>query len=261
MYKFKLFKPLSASSIIWALLVTAAVLLVASGVSAQEETSTPPAPAETARTVPAVAPVSIPPAPAAINMTTEASSTPLSMPAAPAEDTPSERAATLEDRLADIQERRAALEAKRTALQSASSSRRALLPETTQQRALNGMAKVASVLSTSINKSRDFTDRLRARADALAADGLVMSNALALMDQAEAHLDLAEQAWRDLDVNAKYAITSDSPRTDWQDVREQFGAVRQAIREAHSLLRAAAAEIRRSSAAPTLPVEINPDQQ
>ena len=257
MYKFKLSKPLSASSLVWALLVTAVVLLIASGANAQEEMAT--------SSIPAVPPIEeMPPIPDARNMTATATATlttttSLPMPPVPAVDTRSQRAAALEERLSDIQERRAAIEAKRTALQSASSTRRALLPEAAKQRALNGMARVGSVLSTSISKSRDFATRLEARADELGAN-----NAATLIDQAKAQLDLAEQALRDLDVNAEYALTSAQPRTDWQDVREQFGVVRQALREAHLLLRSAASEMRGSIAAEALPVQpatsVNPEQ-
>lgn len=292
MYKFKLLKPLSASSIIWALLVTAAVLLIASGASAQVNSTslpTPPIPVIPANTNTPPPNPPVPPIPDAANTSSNqipapptppvsdpanvtTSSTPAPLTSSPISNTTNatalpgpdnaviqtssmvdpliNRTAELEERLSTIEERRLAIEAKREALQSASSTRQALLSETAQQRALDGMARIGSVLSASINKSQDLIARLRGQAEELTANGLPAVNVIATINQAEDRIKLAEQALRNMDINAKYAVTSDQPRADWTEVREQFDTVRQAIREAHLLLTSAIFEIRGLSAAP-----------
>lgn len=305
MYKFKLLKPLSASSLIWALLVTAAVLLIATGANAQvgggtsastepdRSTTVPtppipqipdnadlptnPPPTPTEPPVPDAVNVSdrtVPPPPTPQNLDT--ANTPTSdiaptdpsltvVPTAPVADLRANRSAEVEARLSAIEERRAAIEAKRQALQSASSTRQSLLPGATQQRALDGMARVSSTLSASINRSKDLIVRLRARITELSAAGFPTDNVMSTISQAEGLLEVADQALRDMDINARYAVTSDQPRADWVDVREQFQTVRQSIKDAHQLLLSAVFETRGLTVLPDpspLPSEpTNPDQQ
>lgn len=254
---YKLLKPLSVSSLIWALLVTAIVLFVAAGANAQAPDEMTASDSEgSANSLPS----QMPPIPA-VRTQVEAR-TPATEPLPPRDTVASSttnntapnargeagqtgmRTEAINQRLADIETRRAAIEEKRQSLQNASTTRQARLSEATQERALNGMTRVNSVLITAINKTRDFADRLISRAEDLEARGLDTKAAVDFINQADQQLNLAEQALRDIDINAEYALTSDQPRTDWQDVREQFGSVRTALKSAHELLRSATSELK-----------------
>lgn len=243
---YKLLKPFSVSSVLWAALVTALVLLIAASANAQ--TAENEVTTDRTEQRPPLPPVPLPNNASiergAIRDNVASSSARVSEVRDRMTEMSEERKAIFEERAALIEARKASLEEKRQMLENASSSRRARLSEEAQSRAQNGMARVSSVLSSAISKSRDFADRLSSKAESLEARGLDMESAKAMISDANEYLDQAEEALQGIDINTEYAVTSDRPIEYWQDVREQFAIVRGLIKQAHESLRGAVGEIK-----------------
>lgn len=243
---YKLLKPFSISSVLWAAAVTALVLLIAASANAQTTRNEPVR--DNAEQKPPQQPEPLPnnaPSDRGAIRDNIASTSPRMMEVKDRMvEASEERKAMFEEKKALIDARKASLEEKRQMLENASSSRKARLSEAVQIKAQNGMARVAGVLSSAISKSRDFADRLLAKAESLEARGLDMSNAKTIIDTADRYLDQAKEALQGIDINTEYAITSDRPIEHWQDVREQFAIVRGLLKSAHENLRAAASEMK-----------------
>lgn len=233
-------KPISLSSTVWALIVTALVLLIAA--SAHAQTPAPmndPMPMPNA-TADAAGSSTIP------NPPIPATST------APAENGPATNVTAngvADTYQAAIAARRAALETKRVMLESASSTRRAVLTAATQTAIQNGVAAITVTLNQAVGRLREALEHLQSKTGELSAgqNSPAISSSL---QSASSYLALAEEALGDADLNARYAATSDQPMIDWMDVRQQLTDVRALIQESQRSLRAAADGL---AAALTLP--------
>lgn len=256
--------PISVSSTVWALLVTAIVLLVAASASAQTEDtiSIDPVSDNGVNQVEPVPPSNLPPAPmpdpdpATSTPGDKAVPLPLNTirearPASSNRDSIqafSRSASSTTDRMQAWREavanRKATLEEKRLALQNASSTREARLKERTQANVTIGANRITTVLNSAIAKSNDINARLAVKAEELEARGVDMSAVNTLVAEATELLRLAAAALEGISINTEYAVTSDDPLADWEAVRQQFSEVRDLIKQAHEVMREASAIIK-----------------
>jgi cellobiose-specific phosphotransferase system component IIA len=246
------------SSTVSALIVTAIVLLIAATVNAQTNT----AEGDTINRVQEVAPLpEVRAQSAADNAGSSTSSAPNLPPQRP-DIAPGarpmvrmqtatgtvERQAALANiraaRQAAIQDLQTRLAKKRAALENATTSRKALLRATAQGSVINGMSRVAGVLSGAITKIESATARLRVKAEEIAGRGVDVSSVLSKLDEADEYLRLAEEALEGIDVNARYAATGETPAGDWAEVRQQFAEVRDLIRQAQVSIKEAMQTLR-----------------
>lgn len=255
--------PISVSSTVWALLVTAVVLLVAASASAQTDDiiSIDPV-SDNLNQVEPVPPSNLPPAPmpdpdlATSTRADREAPLPLNTirearPAGSNRDSIqafSRNASSTTDRMQAWREavanRKATLEEKRLALQNASTTREARLKERTQANVTVGANRITAVLNNAIAKSTDINARLAVKAEELEARGVDMSEVNTLVAEATELLRLAAAALEGITINTEYAVTSDDPLADWESVREQFSEVRDLIKQAHEVMREASSIIK-----------------
>lgn len=254
-------KPLTISSGLWALFVTAVVLLVAASANAQTSddrgntSSSAPTNAEvmpkrdqveSAREV-RPAPATTAPVPGLRPMPANATTT--------RGETMEVRKAELATRAALMQEKRATLEQKtaerktlleqrREAIASSTLARKASLAEQVQDKVRSMSLRVANQLSTAITKLEEVSDRLRTRANDLSSRGVDVTTVISTLDQANASLSAAKRALEGIDVNIEYTVSSERPTEIWTGTRAQFQEVHAMIKEVRELLREALAEMK-----------------
>ena len=256
--------PISVSSTVWALLVTAIVLLVAASASAQTEDTISIDPvSDNLNQVEPVPPSNLPSAPMpdpdpATSTRGNGVVAPLPLntirearPASSNRDSIqafSRSASSTTDRMQTWREavanRKATLEEKRLALQNASTTREARLKERTQANVTIGANRITAVLNNAIVKSNDINARPAVKAEELEARGVDMSAVNTLVAEATELLRLAAAALEGITINTEYAVTSDDPLADWEAVRQQFSEVRDLIKQAHEVMREASAIIK-----------------
>lgn len=146
-------------------------------------------------------------------------------------------------------ERKAAVEAKRAALATTSVDRIARLEAAAQERITERAAHATERLTAVIEKLEGFIERLNERAEMLAAAGADTAEAEETLLSALDILARAENALADIDVEIEFAVTSGTPRTDWAEAREQFIAVRDLVKEAHTLIREAVTALKGAAVA------------
>lgn len=258
MYKQQKF--LNVSSTIWALIVTAIVLLIAASANAQTTDG---------ENVESVQPINdmgdIAPLPER-RPTNDATTTDGSQPqlnSLPVTSelrpfsTSTERSATttannasdptaamIQERRAAIAARQAALQEKRVALQNTTSAREAVLEEALRNRITSGASQLAVVLNRAIVTQKSINVRLQAKAAELQERGHDTTAVLTNLSHADELLTLAEEALAGIETNARYAAGSDTPRDDWTSVREQVAEVRELLREAREMIRNALSMLR-----------------
>ncbi|MCB9818796.1 hypothetical protein H6788_01295 [Candidatus Nomurabacteria bacterium] len=248
--------PISVSSTVWALLVTAVVLLVAASASAQTDDAVADdsVPVSDVNQVDPAPPANIPPArmrdPATTNRVNGVAPLPSN---AMREVRPANSNGTLMDALPTnasttnrihawheaVTSRKARLEEKRIALQNASTTRQARLGDAVRSNVTVGASRITTVLSNAIAKSISINERLASKAGELEARGNDMSAVNTLVSEANELLRLAMEALEGITINTEYAVTSDNPLADWEAVRQQFSEVRDLIKSAHEVMREA----------------------
>jgi hypothetical protein len=245
------------SSTVSALIVTAIVLLIAAAANAQTNTTDN----DTINRVEEVAPLSEVRAQSAAGNGGSSTSSASDLPPQRPHITPGARPVHLRTatgtverqtslaniraaRKASIEDLKTKLAQKRAALENASTSRKALLRATAQTSVINGMSRVADVLSSAITKIQSASNRLRAKAEEIRDRGIDVSSALSKLDDADEYLRLAKEALEGMDTNARFAATGESPVNDWADVRQQFTEVRDLIRQAQASIREAMQTLR-----------------
>lgn len=254
-------RSLNSSSAAWATIATAVVLFIAASANAQDgtnlvpPTAPPPDMATSSSSAQVPPPQELPPEPRT-NMPVVSTSTPPPDETEPANPTfrgnasgtiplsLDSRIDMLAGRQLEIEDRRALIEQKRQTLQTASSTRRGVLSQNLQNLAIGGLNRVSSLLSSAITRMKDGNARLRARADALQSEGKDMNLVLSLLDEVDASLNLANYSLTGIDVNARFAVTSTSPKEDWQSVRAQFAETRALLLEAKETMQEAIAAMK-----------------
>jgi len=256
--------PISVSSTVWALLVTAIVLLIAASASAQTDDiiSIDPVSDNEVNQVEPAMPEVLPPAPmpdpdpATSTPGDKAVPLPLNTirearPASSNRDSIqafSRSASSTTDRMQawreSVANRKAALEQKRLALENASTTREARLGERARANVTVAANRIVAVLNNAIAKSTNINERLAGKAKELEARGADMSVVNALIADATELLRLAMEALGGITINTEYAVTSDDPLADWEAVRKQLSEVRDLIKQAHEVMREASAIIK-----------------
>lgn len=151
------------------------------------------------------------------------------------------------DAQSKVAEIREELASKRAALASSTVERKAALTEQSQERISARVEKMIELLTTAIYKLRDFSQRIQDHASTLSDSGVDIGKTTTLLTAVDAALEEAVVALEDIDVNLEFALTSERPSDDWQDVKSQILLVRDQIREAHSLLREAMTELKEAT--------------
>lgn len=247
-------KPLSLSSGLWALFVTALVLVMASSASAQntEPGTSPNRPMlkrEAVEQAPAVRPAG------GMDQNRATTTNPMMANQAAREAKMRAMASSTAARKTEweakrkelevkFEERKTDLAEKRAALASSTAARKAALAEKAQQHIKEAGERAEKILTKGIEKIRELSARLRARAASLADKGVDTTEVNALLDEVDETLKAAEEALADIEVNVEYTATSEQPKNAWVDAKAQFQEARELVRQAHGLLREALAALK-----------------
>jgi len=164
------------------------------------------------------------------------------------EEKKAEREAAMEVHRAELEvkkeERATAIEEKKAEIEARREEKRAVLTERIQTR-ITGLAENATArLQAAIASMGEIVSRIKSRAEVLEARGVDVSDALRILDSAEAKLAEASAELSGIDVDVEYVVTSDEPRTDWENARAQFSAIRDLLKEARELLREAVSALK-----------------
>lgn len=253
---YKQHKPLSLSSGLWALFITALVLVMAASANAEDygTSATPNRPAikkEEVKAAPAVRPSGMEQKRASSTTDNRLANQPARDPkmwaATMASSTAARRAEWETKRKAmevKFEERKASLEERRAALASTTAARKAALAEKVQEHIKQAGERAEQVLTKAIGKIRELSSRLRARASELEGRGVDTTEVKALLTEVDETLVAAENALSGIEVNVEYTATSDNPKNAWVDARAQFKEVHELVKQAHGLLREALAALK-----------------
>lgn len=161
-----------------------------------------------------------------------------------------ERRAAFEERRAtlveDMNTRRAAIAEKRASIASSTMERRAALKEEVQTRIANRAGNLTEVVSNAIGRLENMSARLREHAGKIAERSVNVNEVIAILDEVDRLLVSAKETLDGVDINISYATTSETPKEDWTDAKEQFTAVRAILTEARELLQEALTALKAS---------------
>lgn len=244
-------KPLSLSSGLWALFVTALVLVMASSASAEntESGTSPTRPMlkrEAVEQAPAVRPMDQRRATTTDQMLANqaARDSKLLTLASSTAARKAEWEAKRKELAVKFEERKTELAEKRAALASSTAARKPALAEKAQQHIKEAGERAEKILTKGIEKIRELSARLRARAASLADKGVDTTEVNVLLDEVDGTLKAAEEALADIEINVEYTAASEQPKNAWVDAKAQFQETRELVRQAHGLLREALAALK-----------------
>lgn len=130
------------------------------------------------------------------------------------------------------------------ASQDAAQSRSTGLKEGLQNRFINLVRNVYNRMDAAITRLDGIAVRLESRITLLNAAGVDTSLAITPLKTAKSTLARARAELAQAKANAETGIISDSPREQFKAAREEFGSIRQIIREAYILLKETLAELK-----------------
>lgn len=165
-------------------------------------------------------------------------------------NSPSERRAEIE---ANIEERRTEMqtneEERRAEFASTSATRREGVEEKiaerrvqlqvrAQERITNLAANMSNRMDAAIARLNNITTRLETRIDKLSKDGVDTTTATETITSAQLSIATAAELIASIDTKVAAAVNAEDARAGWNEVKIQYGAIRDHIKTAHSELRA-----------------------
>lgn len=147
-----------------------------------------------------------------------------------------------------IEERKAFLMEKRVAFASSTEERREKFSAKLGEQAIASFNHAVQLLNAMVLRLSGIADRIDARIDVLAADGIDVAAAEVALTTARTEIDEAEAAIVSLSDAISDALASETPRESFQATRALAGSAKAAIRSAHEALRSAAQALPRPSA-------------
>lgn len=161
--------------------------------------------------------------------------------------------AAMEERRAELQgemeERREDMEERRAEMQTQMEERRAELSARAAERITNLAANVSNKMDTAAARLQDIIDRLNSRIDKLAEAGLDTTEAEAAMASAQVSVNTAVNELASIDAVVQAAISSDTPRESWVEVKATYQSIREQLRTAHTEIKAAVAALKAAAQA------------
>lgn len=174
--------------------------------------------------------------------------------------TPAERRAQLEANTAEkreniqkkkdsmeagIAERKENTEAKRAEFQEKSeerkavvAERRAQLQERAQERITNLAANMSNRMEAVIERIQNIIDRVSSRVEKIAERGVDTTESEAALASAQVSIDAALALISTIDDDVSDAVGSEDAKAGWVSVKENYTAIRDHLKTAHSELRA-----------------------
>ena len=139
-----------------------------------------------------------------------------------------------------IEERKAFLMEKRAAFASSTEEHREKFAGKLGEQAIASFNHAVQLLNAMVLRLSGIADRIDARIDVLAADGIDVAGAEAALATARTEIDEAEAAITSLSDAISDALASETPRESFQATRALAQSAKAAIRSAHEALRSAA---------------------
>lgn len=146
-----------------------------------------------------------------------------------------------------VEERKAQLIEKRAALASSTDERRERFATKIGEQATARFEHAVQLLNAMILRLSGIADRIDARIDTLAADGVEVSRAEEALAKARGEIDGAEAAVTSLSDALSDALASETPRESLQATGTLAQSAKTAIRSAHEALRSAASALPKPS--------------
>jgi hypothetical protein len=112
-----------------------------------------------------------------------------------------------------------------------------ILESRAQERIINLAANISNRFDAIIARLENITNRLTTRAQKLQSENYDTSAALSSLEQARAALSSAKREMSDIDQAVVYAVGSQDPKTEWQNVKMKYLTARDSIKIAHSELK------------------------
>lgn len=147
-----------------------------------------------------------------------------------------------------IEERKAFLMEKRAAFASSTEQHREKFAAKLGEQAIGSFNHAVQLLNAMILRLSGIADRIDARIDVLAADGVDVTSAESALASARTEIDEAEAAVVSLSDAISDALASETPRDSLQTTRAVAATAKAAIRSAHEALRSAAQALPKPSA-------------
>lgn len=198
-------KPLTVSSGILSLLITALVLAIAASANAQ--TSSTPLPATSTNT--------------SLTSTTTATST---------------QTATTTSLEARLSAQKSDLERKQVELSSSTLVRKGILNEAKQAQVTELVGQYVTSISETILRLRNFSNRLEVEVADFSEQNTNVSTVANRINNANYLIREAETSLKDVNLNIRYTVTSATPQTDWTALKSQLQLTNLFIRNAHGEL-------------------------
>lgn len=195
-------KPLTVSSGILSLLITALVLAIAASANAQ--TSSTPLPATSTNT--------------SLTSTTTATST---------------QTATTTSLEARLSAQKSDLERKQVELSSSTLVRKGILNEAKQAQVTELVGQYVTSISETILRLRNFSNRLEVEVADFSEQNTNVSTVANKINNANYLIREAETSLKDVNLNIQYTVTSATPQTDWIPLKSQLQLTNLFIRNAH----------------------------
>lgn len=141
-------------------------------------------------------------------------------------------------------ERRAMLERKRAEIASSTLERKAALDSAAQERTRQLSQSLTAILSGAITRMENISSNLRVRAEVVSSQGADTAETVLLLNQIDDLIDQAESSLSGIDVNIEYTVTSEDPKKNWLETKEQFQITAEIIRTIRPLLQEIIATLR-----------------
>lgn len=145
--------------------------------------------------------------------------------------------ANMEERQQNREDMRKQLEERKAEVQENIATRRAALATQIQERITNLAANLSNRLDAATARLQNITDRLESRIEKLKDRGVNTANAETELANAQAAIDAAKNALSNIDAVVQTAISSEDPRTAWQEVKTTYLTIREHVKDAHESLR------------------------
>lgn len=171
------------------------------------------------------------------------------------EDRQELRQEAFENRLASSTLREERLEAKQassTARKEMVEERRAALSEQAQKRIINLSANISNRVDAAILRFTNIINRFNSRIDKLDERGVDTSVAKTHIDAASTALNSAKTRMANIDALVNTSVTSETPREQWQAVKQSMIATKTDLQTVKSELQTALAALKEAVAAAEL---------
>jgi len=137
--------------------------------------------------------------------------------------------------------------------QAERSERQAALSDRQQERVRNLAANISNRMETAIMRLSDIGNRLAVRADIMASEGLVVTEAETQLVVATTALEAARANLMNIDAEVGNFVSSANPREAWSTVRASYTATKTDLSSAREALRSSLTQLRNASLAETAP--------